>query len=334
MREEKRDDGFFKNEKWCRVRVLVTGANGFVGQHLITQLASAGHAVVATARRPDVTGLPDNTDLFNIGELSAATDWRYGLEGADAVVHLAARTHVIAEAVADPMVLYRRINVEATQHLAACAAAAGVRRFVFVSSIKVNGEETVSRPFTSEDIPAPIDPYGKTKMEAEAELTRICNDSAMTSIILRPPLVYGEGVKGNFFKLMQAIAKRRWLPLGAISNQRSFIYVGNLVGAIQRAIENSDDLSGTYLVRDGEDLSTTELCQRLAQAIGVTPRLIPTPTPLLRLAGSLARKGTAISRLTGSLQIDDTSTRNALQWRPGVDVDQGLALTAAWYRSL
>jgi nucleoside-diphosphate-sugar epimerase len=268
-----------------------------------------------------------------VGEIGPDTDWRTALEDITAVVHLAARTHVMRESAADPLAAYRDINVEGTQRLAEAAAAAGVRRFVFLSSIKVNGERTGLLPFGEADEPRPEDAYGITKLEAEQVLERIAAESEMRVTILRPPLVYGPGVKGNFLALMGAVRKGVPLPLGLVDNRRSLVHVGNLASAIVACLDNERAAGQTFLVSDGEDLSTPELIRRLATGLATRPRLYPCPVWLLRVAGTLLGKRAQVARLTDSLQVDSARIRQMLGWTPPFTVEQGLAETAWWFAS-
>jgi len=306
--------------------VLVTGATGFVGRALCDALTSSGRRLKRAVRAP----APDLPDAVAVGELGADTDWRAALDGVDCVVHLAARTHVLRETAADPLAEYRRVNVEASVQLARQARAAGARRLVFVSSVKVNGESTV-RPFTEEDAPRPEDAYGATKWEAEQSLGRVASETGLEVVVLRPPLVYGPGVKGNFLRLMRVVARGVPLPLASLSNRRSLIYVGNLVDAIVKAIDAPAAAGRAYLVCDGEDLSTPALVRAIATALGVRARLFPCPVLLLQLAASLAGKRAEFARLAGSLQVDSSRIRRELGWQPPFSPAQGLAETARWY---
>jgi nucleoside-diphosphate-sugar epimerase len=315
------------------VKVLVTGANGFVGQNLCPVLLDAGHEVIAAIRHDTAPELPAAVKCINVGSLTLGTYWRDALKGVDAIVHLVARTHVMDETEANPEMAYRQLNVEAMRRLATEASLLGVKRFVFLSSIKVNGEQTDGAAFTGGDAPAPEDAYGRTKRDAEIELIRGTEGTRTETCILRAPLVYGPGVKGNFLKLLSAIAAGNTLPLGMIDNRRSLVYVGNLSSAIATALTHPDAAGQTYLVSDGEDLSTTGLVRRIAQALGTAPRLLPIPATLLRLAGRLTGRGPAISRLTESLQVESTPLCQDLNWQPPFSVDQGLEQTATWYKS-
>lgn len=314
------------------MRILVTGATGFVGRHLCRMLIDAGHDVTAAVRKEPYPPL-DGVTVIDVGELSAGTLWRGALAGQDAVVHLAARTHVMHETESNPEMAYRRMNVEVTRRLATECALLGIKRIVFMSSIKVNGEATPNdRPYAAADTPAPEDAYGRTKLSAEKELAIATEGTSTEFVILRPPLVYGPGVKGNFGKLMHAVAAGTWLPLGMIDNRRSLVYVENLCSALIHCLESGKAAGHTYLVSDGEDLSTTSLVRRMAAALGVKARLLPVPTALLKLAGRLTGKGAAIARLTGSLRVDGSALGSELGWQPPYSVDQGLERTAAWFK--
>jgi nucleoside-diphosphate-sugar epimerase len=309
--------------------ILVTGANGFVGRVLCAQLAASGFKVRKAMRASD----PGDPDAVAVGDIGERTDWRAALAGASCVVHLAARTHVLRETAADPFAEYRRINVHGTERLARSAAACGVRRLLFLSSVKVNGERTEERPYTEGDAPRPEDAYGVSKWEAEQALARIAADTGLEVVVLRPPLVYGPGVKGNFLRLMNLVARGVPLPLGAIANHRSLIYAGNLADAIVRALAAREAAGRTYLLNDGGDVSTPDLVRLLAQSLGVKPRLIPVPLAVLGLAARLVGRRAELARLAGSLQVDSTRIRGELGWRPPLTLAQGLEQTAQWYHS-
>jgi nucleoside-diphosphate-sugar epimerase len=251
------------------------------------------------------------------------------MNGVDSVVHLAARTHVMRDTAADPLAEYRRINVTGTQALAEAAQAAGVRRFIFLSSIKVNGEGTTLRPYSETDAPCPEDAYGVSKREAELALSAAAAD--METVVLRPPLLYGPGVKGNFLRLMRAIERGMPLPLGSIHNHRSLLYVGNLVDAIMLSLDHPAAAGKTYLVADDEGISTPGLVRAIAAAMHRPARLLPFPPPLLRFAGAITGKSAAVSRLLGSLQIDSSKIRRELGWQPRHTLKEGLRPTAEWY---
>jgi len=308
--------------------VLVTGANGFIGRALCDVLAASGRGVRKAVRVP-VPGLPD---AVAVGDIGIDTDWRAALEGVSGVVHLAARTHVLRETAIDPLAEYRRVNVFGTERLARSAVACGVRRLVFLSSVKVNGERTEGRPFTEDDAPHPADAYGVSKWEAEQALSRIAAETGLEVVVLRPPLVYGPGVKGNFLRLMNLVARGVPLPLGAVDNRRSFIYIGNLAGAIVKALDAPQAAGRTYLMSDGEDVSTPDLVRALARALSVKPRLLSLPLAALGLGAAVAGKRAEFARLTGSLQVDSSRIRHELDWQPRYGLTQGLTETARWYR--
>ena len=307
--------------------VLVTGADGFVGRALCETLATSSRQI----RRAMRTAQPGVPGAVAVGDIGGATDWGPALEGARCVVHLAARTHVLHEAVIDPMTEYRRVNVDGSVQLARQAAGAGVRRLVFVSSVKVNGEKT-AHPYTERDPPRPEDAYGISKWEAEQALARVAMETGLEVVILRPPLVYGPGVKGNFLRLMKLVARGIPLPLASISNRRSFVYIGNLVDVILGAIENPG-AARTYLVSDGEDVSSPGLVQAIARALGVDARLLRCPPAALMLGAALAGRRTELARLTGSLQVDCSAVRRDFDWQPRFGLSQGLAETARWYHA-
>ena len=309
--------------------ILVTGANGFVGRVLCDALAGSGRAV-RKAVRAVAAG---DANAIAVGDIGPATDWRAALEGVGAVVHLAARTHVLREAAPDPLAAYLRVNAGGTESLARSAAARGVRRLVFLSSVKVNGERTREHPCTEDEPPRPEDAYGASKWTAEQALARVAAETGLEAVVLRAPLVYGPGVKGNFLRLMQLVARGVPLPLGAVANRRSLIHAGNLAHAIVTALDAPRAAGRTYLVSDGEDVSTPELVRMLARALGVKPRLLPVPLAALGIAAALAGKRAELARLTGSLQVDSSRIRTELAWRPPFTLAQGLGLTARWYHS-
>ncbi len=308
--------------------ILVTGANGFVGCNLCLKLAHSDRTVVAATRRilPDIAPSIAN---FQISTLAANTDWQPALRGCDAVVHLAARVHIMHEKSDDPLTEFRIVNVEGTLNLARQAAKAGVRRFVYVSSIKVNGEQTLpGQPFTEQDVPAPLDPYGISKHEAEKGLLKLAQQTGMEVVILRPPLIYGAGVKANFLCMMRWLQKGVPLPFGSINNQRSLVALDNLLDLIVVCLEHSAAVNQIFLVSDGEDLSTTELLCRMAHALGRPARLIPIPASLLEAGATLLGRRDMAQRLCGSLQVDISKARTLLGWNPPISVDEGLRRTA------
>lgn len=288
--------------------LLITGGTGFVGRALVKRLSGRQ---VTLATRSD----------------SAA--WHQVLAGITTVVHLAARVHVMHDTEVDPLAAFRAVNVAETLSLARQAVAAGIRRFVFISSIKVNGETTeLVRPFTANDEPAPLDPYGISKMEAEQGLREIAAETGMEVVIIRPPLVYGPGVKANFQTMMRWLGSGVPLPLGAINNRRSMVALDNLVDLIVTCIDHPSAANQTFLVSDGEDLSTTQLLQRLGLALGKPARLIPVPVLLLKVGAALLGKPAIAQRLCGSLQVDILKTQKLLGWTPPLSVDEGLKRAA------
>jgi nucleoside-diphosphate-sugar epimerase len=271
--------------------------------------------------------------FVRVSDIGSNTDWRAALQGISSVIHLAGRAHVMRESASNPLAAYRETNVAGTRRLAEAAAEEGVKRFIFLSSIKVNGERTDLQPFRESDEPRPEDAYGISKLEAERELNRIAAGSEMGITIIRPPLVYGPGVKGNFLSLMRAVHRGIPLPLASITNARSLISVENLVSAIMACLGDPRAAGRTFLVADGQDLSTSELIRRLADAFGSRLRLYPCPPVLLRFGGALTGNRAPIKRLTDSLQVDSSKIRQVLDWEPALSVEQGLSETARWFTS-
>ena len=310
------------------MRFLVTGANGFVGEPLCAELFRRGHAVRAASRSAHAES--DGFERATIGSIDGVTDWSAALRDLDVVIHLAARVHIMKDDAADPLAEFRKVNVAGTLNLARQAAAAGVKRLVFVSSVKVNGEYTLpGQAFTESDLPAPQDAYGVSKHEAELGLRQIAVESDIEVVIIRPPLVYGPGVKANFAALMGAV-RRGWpLPLGAVHNQRSLVALDNLVDFIVTCLSHPHAANQTFLVSDGHDLSTTGLVRGLACAAGMPARLVPVPVWAIRAGAALLGKGDAVQRLCGNLQVDIAKARSLLGWVPPVSVDEGLRRAVA-----
>jgi nucleoside-diphosphate-sugar epimerase len=305
------------------MKVLVTGAGGLVGQRLCQRLLEEG-VDLRMAVRTRAAG-SNRFDQVATGSIDGATDWRAVLEGVQVVIHLAARVHVMRDSAADPLTAFRAVNLHGSLCLARQAVAAGVKRYVFVSSIKVNGESTEpGQAFQESDACNPQDPYAISKYEAEQGLRQLAADTGLEVVIIRPPLVYGPGVKANFAALMRAVRKGWPLPLGAVHNQRSLIALDNLVDFIITCSRHPKAANQTFLVSDGQDVSTTELVRGLAQAAGVPARLLPVPVWALTWAARLLGKADAVQRLCGSLQIDSAKACDVLGWAPPVSVPQGL----------
>lgn len=312
--------------------VLVTGAAGFVGSALVPQLIADGKFCVHAAVRAGRAGFPPEVTIHPGMDLAVATDWSACLKGIDCVVHLAARVHVMHDGAADPLTEFRKVNVEGTLALARQAAAAGVRRFIYLSSIKVNGESTEpGKPFVEDNQPAPRDPYGVSKFEAEQGLISLGRETRMAVVIIRPPLVYGPGVKGNFLTMLRWMARGYPLPLGSIANRRSLVSVHNLVDLIVACITHPNAANQTFLVCDGDDLSTTDLFRHLGDALGKPARLLPVPAWLLMVAGTALGKREMMRRLCSSLQVDIGKSARLLGWSPPFEVDEGLRATAAHF---
>lgn len=307
---------------------LVTGATGFVGRAVCAELARRQYAVrsiVRVHRVSDSVSGAELSDRVQLDDIGPATDWSGALDEVKAVVHLAARVHVMHDSSADPLAAFRGVNVAGTLNLARQAAARGVQRFLFMSSVKVNGECTQpGLALTEGDAPAPQDAYGVSKHEAEQGLRQLSANTGMEVVIIRPALVYGPGVKANFAALMHAVQRSWPLPLGAVHNQRSLVALDNLVDFIVTCITHPQAANQTFLVSDGQDLSTTELVRGMAQAAGVPARLLPVPVWALQAGASLLGKGDAVQRLCGNLQVDISKARNLLGWVPPMSVEEGL----------
>lgn len=309
------------------MRILVTGASGFVGTALCRELLARGHSVRAAVRRLAApAGAPSELRQVLVEDVAGKFDWRVLLDGVDTVVHLAAIAHRNAQEAE-----IRRVNFEGTARLAQ-AACGLARRFVFMSSVKVHGEDSGEGTYSETDPTRPEDAYGRSKLEAERVLTDLAAGTGMELVLIRPPLVYGPGVKANFLRLLRWIDSGLPLPFAGVHNRRSLIYLGNLVDAIARCVEHPRAL-GPFLVSDEEIVSTAQLVARAAQALGRPARLVRVPLGVLRLTGAIAGRGAEIRRLTGNLVIDKSRARHLLDWRPPYTLDEGLAETAGWFRS-
>lgn len=325
------------------LRVLITGANGFVGQSACARAVCRGSLVRGALRKNGE--VPAKVEPVVVGEINGSTDWDSALRDVDVVIHLAARVHVMHDKAANPLDEFRKVNVAGTERLARAAATSEVKRLVYVSSIKVNGESTLTprtlspspspvnvggehNVFSESDIPSPQDPYGVSKWEAEQALHRVSAETGLEIVIVRPPLVYGPGVKGNFAQMMRVLAKGIPLPLASVRNLRSLVYVENLADALIVCATHPEAAGQTYLVSDGEDISTSGLLRQLGDAMGHPARLFPCPPVLLKLAGQLSGKADQIERLLGSLRVDSSKIRCELNWTPPYTLQQGLQRTA------
>ena len=305
------------------MRYLVTGANGFVGKALSDELLQRGQTVRA-ATRSEHKAIRDCEPVIT-GPIDGCTDWAAALHGVDIVVHLAARVHVMHDSSKNPLAAFRQVNTQGTLNLARQGAAAGVKRFVFISSVKVNGESTQpGHAFTEEDPPHAQDAYGISKQEAEQGLRTIAAETGMEVVIIRPPLVYGPGVQANFWALMQAVLRGWPLPLGAVHNQRSLVALDNLLDFIVTCATHPKAANQTFLVSDGCDLSTAQLVRGLALAAGVPTRLLPIPVWILQAVASAFGRHAAVQRLCGNLQVDISKAQHVLEWLPPIKVDEAL----------
>lgn len=313
--------------------ILVTGANGFVGKSLCAALITKGYPVRA-ALRDVAKSAVSGCENIGVPILDAHTDWSGALRGMTTVIHLAARVHVMHDDAINPLKEFLSVNVAGTECLARAAALRRVKRLVYVSSIKVNGEATHdSNRFSEDDSPNPRDPYGVSKYEAEQVLHRVANETGLEVVIVRPPLVYGAGVTGNFAQMLNVLEKKFPLPLASVSNLRSLVYVENLVDALITSANHPAAVGQTYLVSDGEDISTPDLLRRMGEAMLRPARLFPCPVALLEVAGRLSGKSDQVKRLLGSLQVDSGKIRRELNWTPPYSMQQGLQATAEWYRN-
>ena len=314
------------------MKILVTGANGFVGTALCKNLVKRGFETRGAVRR-DTAALPAGVSKVAVGDITADTVWAQALHQIDCVIHLAARVHVMHENSPDPLYEFRKVNVEGTAKLAREAARAGVKRLVFVSSIKVNGEATFGQPFSESEEPHPVDPYGISKREAEDALRSISSETGLEIVIVRPPLVYGPGVGGNFLRMLSWIEKGIPLPLGSVRNRRSMIYVDNFADALILCASHPKAADETFLVADAEAVSTPQLVRALSDKMSKKARVFPFPVSLLHLLGKLMGKSPEIARLTGSLVVDTTKIRENLGWTPPYAMLEGIECSAAWYDS-
>jgi nucleoside-diphosphate-sugar epimerase len=312
------------------MRILLTGASGFVGRATLRAALAAGHEVCAVVRRGEVPAPP--TQVVRISDLASYTGWRDALDGVDAVVHLAARVHVMRDRAADSLAAFRAVNVTGARQVASAAAEAGVRRFVFASSVKVHGEASHDAPLTADSPLAPADAYGRSKAEAEDALRELESRTGVGVVVVRPPLVYGPGVGANFLTLLKAVSRGWPLPLGRVDNRRSLIYVDNLADLLLLAAVHPDAAGRAFLAADGPAVSTPELIRRMGRALDRPVKMPAVPESWLRLAGRVAGRSAVVERLLGSLEVDDFPTREILGWCEPVTAEDGLRRTADWFR--
>lgn len=310
--------------------VLLTGSTGFVGSVLLTELKKLPEFRVVATVRTAVS--PASDDVVVVGNIDGTTDYSSALSGVNVVVHAAARAHIMRDEVADPLAEFREVNVEGTLNLAKQAVAAGVKRFVFISSIGVHGLNSL-RPFKEMDTEAPHDAYAISKYEAEQGLLKLATETGLEVVIIRPPLVYGGAAPGNFRSLINLANKSVPLPFGSVNNHRSMVYVGNLVSFIIRCIQHPAAANQTFLVSDGEDVSLRNLVTYIRLCLGRSPRLLPVPVGLFKLAGALTGKRGVVDRLVGDLQVDSSKARSLLEWVPPFTVSQGIEATVADFMS-
>ena len=315
-------------------KICVTGATGFIGSKLSLKLSQLSYDVLAPVRNLSSNSLSLNQNLKYIKVEKEGSSLNYSkiLKQVDTVIHCAARTHVVKEVEKSPQIAYQKINVEETLNLATQAASFGVKRFIFLSSIKVNGEKTLrSESFKHNDIAMPEDAYGVSKLEAEKVLRELSDRTGLEIVIIRAPLVYGEGVKGNFLRLLNLTNKKIPLPFARINNIRSLVGLDNLIDLIICCIDHPKAAGQIFLISDNESISTPELIKRIGAAMGKSTRLFPVPLSIFKLLGRLMGKSYEVDKLLGSLMVDSSHTRQILGWKPILSLDDGLNKTVQWY---
>jgi nucleoside-diphosphate-sugar epimerase len=314
------------------MNVLVTGANGFVGRALCLSLLAGLHHMRLAVRKSECVIGSSLLEYVAVGEIDANTDWTAALSNIDAVVHLAARVHIMHENSDDALAAYRRVNTDATLRLAQAAADAGVKRFVYLSTIKVNGETTTDKPFSVTDLANPLDPYAVSKYEAEQGLREIERNTKLQVVVIRPPLVYGPGVRGNFLRLLKLVKARLPLPLKGVENKRSLVYLRNLTSAIRVCVEHANAAGKTFIVSDDQLIGTVDLIELMAMAMDKPDYLIPFPQSMLRGLAKIIGKSDEISRLADALVVDNSAIKKELNWAPPYSLSQGLADTVKWFQ--
>ena len=313
-------------------KILITGINGFVGQAVCKRLRRENlHMLAGTTRQPNFDRGPEQVPLYHIPKIGPDTDWTHAVSGAEIVIHLAARVHIMRDNKSNPLAAFRRVNSEGTKRLAMQAAAAGARRFVFISTVKAAGEESPGRDLTEKDIAKPEDFYGISKWEAEQNLLDIAKTTKMEIVILRAPLIYGPGVKGNFYDLLKVVKSGIVLPFGSIKNNRSLLFVGNFADAIAIAANHPNAGNKTFFVSDDNNISTPELIDKMTLAMGRKSRIFKLPISLLKIIGFFVGRSAAIRRLTGSLTVDINHIKTHLGWHPPFSMEDGLKETTDWF---
>ena len=308
--------------------ILITGANGFIGSALVLKLAEVETGIIRIAVRKSTRLFPKRVEIFENFELADSTDWTDALKNIDVVIHCAARAHLLKDNASDPLTEFRKVNTAGTLSLAQQAAKADVKRFIFISSLGVNGAETFTKPFSAEDTPLPHSPYAQSKFEAERGLSELSQRTKMSVVMIRPPLVYGSDAPGNFGALIRIVKKRIPLPLGRVTNKRSFVFLDNLIDLISLCVVHPNAANQIFLISDDEDLSTTQLLEKMGKVFNKRAMLLPVPVGLLSTAAKLVGKAKVAQQLLGSLQVDIQKTKSLLGWTPPFSVDEGLRKTA------